>query len=519
MKTSIPPENYPAPSCKPMEKTKDFTIDAETSTRKRIRLFLPLPLLWPILILTLLLFSIAKAQPTDTILLFQEDFNWSENAWNSSKPAESPSANQYFTGKVYHSKRSVKLASSSNEGSISLQMAGIPEGQLLLVIRGARYDKAKESRLKGLLIGQNDTLFIDTLHLSSYYKDGDWIPYQDHDSMTQEPGFASTDTLFWNNTGNAYQNNLSIQLQAQAYDQHFLDHYVLYTIQSTDIPYIEAHPDSVLVTGPTGNWGSALVSLRGQNIQSDIRLQAIGPDRAISAFPIRIPHTELSDGEKNVQIEAKVDSLEKRYSLLCWHGQDSIPIAEIPILVRPNDSSDIPDTAQTECPAPQKLRVDSLSESHARLCWTPGSAMSHVRIGDLFSVIKQIGIQDSILDVKNLESQTWYWWEVASICGTNDTSIYIQGPLFQLPENSSNSKQDRGSLEKATVFPNPSSGKFQLFLPYACQVRILQMNGNCLYEKELTKGWHYLTLNQKGLFILRYGNPSAREQSLKLIIR
>ena len=163
MKTDIYTETPPSsPSLSSGTSLLQAVPNTKKTERKRKRLsdYLPLPLILPGSLVSLLLFRISQAQTTHATPLFQEDFHWANNAWNSNKTAISPIESLHFEGKAYMSRRCVKIASSSQTGSIHTRITEIPPGRIQLIVRGARYDKAKESRRIRLnryfLLGKHD---------------------------------------------------------------------------------------------------------------------------------------------------------------------------------------------------------------------------------------------------------------------------------------------------------------------------------------------------------------------------
>ncbi len=153
---------------------------------------IPYPLFIPFTLTSFLVAGPALAQTQS--IVFQEDFTHCNNAWNSSKAAASTSDALEFSGKAYSSRKCVKVASSSSEGEIriSLPPSGTAPSSISLLLRGARYDKSKNSHI----IVHTGESRLDTLRFSSYYKDGDLEPYASNDSMTQAGlDFSSLDSL------------------------------------------------------------------------------------------------------------------------------------------------------------------------------------------------------------------------------------------------------------------------------------------------------------------------------------
>lgn len=201
---------------------------------------IPYPILLPLSISGFLMGGAVQAQK-EFLTVFQEDFSHCTNAWNSSKAAVSTNPCLKFSGKVYSSRKCVKMASSSLSGMISISLPPSEEklSDIRLILRGARFDREKPSRIHVLSYGNR----IDTLHFSSFFKDKDSDPYSENDSMTQ-PGkdFSSCDTLSIPITGSFPPERISIQSDAD--DQCFVD--------QIKIEYRYAsHPDCDL---PTGLW-------------------------------------------------------------------------------------------------------------------------------------------------------------------------------------------------------------------------------------------------------------------------
>ncbi len=528
MKTDIYTETPPSsPSLSSGTSLLQAVPNTKKTERKRKRLsdYLPIPLILPSILLSLLLLSISQAQTTHATPLFQEDFHWANNAWNSNKTAISPIESLHFEGKAYMSRRCVKIASSSQTGSIHTRITEIPPGRIQLIVRGARYDKAKESRLHCLFLHGKDTLHRDSLHFSSYYKDGDMEPYRQYDSMTQNGnGFASTDTSYWENTTSEKIEELVIVIQADANDQTFLDHYALYVCPMESQAPIHWEPESLVLEGTPGQWGSGTIQLHSDNPPSDIRLQASDPDQSIAVYPMQFSAQELESGQAVARVEARIDSTEKIYQIACWPDTGNQALAHIPVIARSFEANDsipnqTPDSISFECPPPTLLQVSGIKSNSVQLQWESGTEESLVRIGNLFSVICQERIRGHQLNIENLDPGIWYWWEVASLCENGDSSAYAKGQNFQTPAHNMTRNHDGNPLALAMTFPNPSSGSFRLFLPYGCQVRIFTLQGQCVYAEHLSKGVHNLHIGTKGTFILRYGNHPDSEQSLKILIQ
>lgn len=523
MKTSPASSLSSFPSAAAFKTGKNPSGENSKRNRKKLSSYIPLPIIWPGILLGLLLFSIAQAQTQDTLLLFQEDFHWANNAWNSSKAAQSPFPEQSFDGKVYQSRKCIKLASSSQDGCIHLRLKGIPRGKLMLTGRGARYDKSKPPCLETFLLSQQDTLFADTLYFCTYYKDGDEEPYRQYDSMNQaDNGFASSDTLFWETEELPYPAEVSVLIRARANHQTFLDRYALHIIPQEEQATIQWHPDTLLLMDSVGQWTSNSLKLQGQNLLSNLRMQVSGPDKSISIHPMHLSANELNGKQVSIRIEARVDSIGKSYQLSCWHETDSHPLACIPIIVHPY-TVDMPseppqDSGASDCQPPKNLQISNISASMVDFQWESEANRFQIRIGDLFSVVQQITTEKNYLTAYNLVPGTWYWWEVAAICGEQDSSGYAKGETFLIPGNQGNKIHDWEKSCRAMISPNPSSGRISLSLPFDCQVRIFSLQGLCLYSQKLSKGMHSLQINQKGIFLLHYGNPPEHEQTLRFIV-
>lgn len=497
-------------------KRDSLSVKSQAKSFRKLSQWIPIPLLWPSILLFFLLFSISQAQTTT--LLFHEDFNWSDNAWNSSKRAESPRPEQSFDGAVYKSRRCLKLASSTSTGSIHWQ---IPEDRLLhgnitLILRGARYDKGKASLLLCKIIRMEDTLLTDTLRFVSYYKDGDSEPYRQYDSMTQGGnGFASSDTLSWECPEGSNLADFRFEIQAAENGQCFLDQYSLYLSSSGSQPVLNANPPCLALEGPAGERVSDTLFFSGRNLDTDIRLQAQGPDQALAAYPIILRSDSLENGPVPVIVSVQTDSIPKKYTILGLHGKDRFPLAEIPILVQ-NES--FPDTSMAECTAPIRPEVTENRPDFIRLEWESDASQFRVRIGNLFAIAYEGCVDAPFFESNSLEAGSFYWWDVAAICSPGDTSSLAQGPAFQIPASTGQRRHDGNKLMQAFVSPNPSNGNLKLYLPFACRVRILDAQGKCVFSRDLPQGITAFSLARKGFFTLHYGNHPASEQILKFII-
>ncbi len=505
--------------------SRHFPVLPKRKHSKRNFSWIPFPLLCPIFLLVSLWASIAQAQPAKELLL-EEDFNWSDNAWNSSKAAESPYPGLSFQGNVYRARRSIKMASSSHSGELRQQI-GIESvsGSIELVFRGARYDSVKPSLLPCLLLVQGDTLLDDTLHFSSFYKNKDSEPFRQYDSMTQDEGFASCDTLRWVNPDRIPISSLELVVTALAGDQNFLDHFQVFLLQEENgnddddddgNPAVHVQPDSLLFFGETGSEQQDSLWLEGRNLYQNIRLQITGPDQNIQVFPVLIQASDLQGQRIPVQVQSRIPSIPTSYFLHLYHGENLLK--EIPVHARPGSQPE-PLPEDTSCQAPASAMVSEVASYHADLQWESSAPLFHLRVGNLFSIIHEEITTSTSVRIPDLEPGMLYWWEVASICNNADTSLYTVGESFvTLQESGIRLRHDESTGPAASVHPNPSKSGFILHLPFRCQVRILNLDGKCVFSKKLEKGPHPIRLREKGVFILRYGNHEASAQNLKIIL-
>lgn len=201
--------------------------------RNRTGAKIHLPILFPLLLLSSAIFCCASGQEKTLFQkeMFSQSFNHFDNAWNSPKPATYTYPFEKYKGKVYCSKRAVKLGSGDTDGIISVHLLPVENiCGILLKARGCRYAHDKESPIE-VCIHVGNYKYYDTIHFSTSYKTADGEPFRYCDSMTANGNdFSDTDSsliLFYNNLNSTDSNSYiqTLELKAFANGQCFLDEY------------------------------------------------------------------------------------------------------------------------------------------------------------------------------------------------------------------------------------------------------------------------------------------------------
>lgn len=438
--------------------------------RRKIGARIHLPILFPFFLLSAAIFCSAHGQtmprkesflsaergsmallPPYSKTIYLQDYNHYEYSWNSSKPVIEVHPHEKFNGKVYCSRRCVKMGSSKDPGEISLEFMPLSRiSSIRIKIRGARYAKEKDSLVEvSLLAGEK--WFFDTLELRTFYKDTESEPYRANDSMTQEGAdFSSSDSCIFliNNSasqGSAENIPRRIHLKTFANAQCYLDQYQIdflshYPIEEEAIDIPEEEPDE-----ESGN---------GQDDESE-------------------EETDTEPGDDT-------DS----------NGHGSI------------------------CPPASDLQVIESGIDHAILKWKGTSGNYILKTWTLFGEQQHHPhITETSYLAEKLLANTYYLWGVSPVCG-KDTAQWVIGPGFltlpdTLPEENDNHHEQENPLlsspqtnvSHAYIYPNPNHGEFHLWSPTNGNLFLLSP-GYRLKHIQVKKGYNTLHISQKGYSIL-----------------
>lgn len=471
-----------------------------------------LPILFPLLMLSSAVLCSIHAQTEKRItILHRQDFNHLANAWNSSKAAEPISEREYFSGKAYCARRAVKIASSQEEGCLHLDFSAFePVEELMLTVRGARYDKSKASHLIAELKLHTGERLTDTLHFESFYKESDSEPYRNNDSMTQ-PGsdFSSCDTALWRFPGKPVRIE-KLEIRAGADDQCYLDEYSLASLSCQE-PLPDSCPQDGLsscrlsVIVPADNHVYAENDVSFSFSVSDFRL---GKDGAIAvSMQDSIFYSDSIRYKSPYQ--GKGDYIASFFLVDTAFRILGDTLIRRSFHVKTADSSG----RDTVCAPPAHTRADSVTFHSALLSWEHCAERYWIRLHTLFEEWMQVGTAENRYKISGLSPFTVYWWEIAPICGT-DTGDFVPGAYFQtLDENVRNEETETEMMADPAIFPNPNRGNFWISMPQPGQATIFRTNGQAAFSRHLEKGLHSLRLDESGIYILHFpGKPQIRRK-------
>lgn len=459
--------------------------------RKKTGARLHLPILFPFLLLSAAIFCCAHGQtinrkeschpmeschpiknghmaslPPYSKTVYLQDYNHYVYSWNSSKPAIEIHPNERFNGKVYCSRRCVKMGTAKDPGEISVEFMPLSRiSSIRIKIRGARYAKEKDSLVEvGLLAGEK--WFFDTLELRSFYKDTESEPYRANDSMTQDGAdFSSSDSCIFLINNPATQGDseniprqvhLKTFANAQCYiDQYQIDFLSHYPIEGEAIDTPEEEPD------------------------------------------------EESGNEQDEDQEEETDD-------------------------EPGDESDSTGHGN-RCPPLTDLQVVESDINHAVVNWKGTSGHYILRTWTLFDEQQHYHhVTETPYKAEKLLANTYYLWEVSQICGT-DTAQWVPGPGFltlpdTLPEEDDAPHGQEAPLLlsphshifQAYIYPNPNRGEFYLWSPTNGNLFLLHP-GYRPKHTQVNKGINTLRITQKGYTILYLKTPSGN-RTFKILV-
>lgn len=444
-----------------------------------------LPILFPFFLLSAAIFCCAHGQtimkeesyppvensnmvslPPYSKTVYLQDYNHYVYSWNSSKPVIEVHPHERFNGKVYCSRRCVKMGTAKDPGEISVEFMPLSRiSNIRIRIRGARYAKEKDSLVEvSLLAGEK--WFFDTLELRSFYKDTGSEPYRANDSMTQDGAdFSSSDSCIFLINSPASQGaseNIPrrIHLKTFANAQCYIDQY--------QIDFLSHYP--------------------------------------IEGEAIDIPEEEPDEGSGNEQDDGSGDETDNE----------------------PGNESDST-THETICLPVTDLQVAESGTSHAILNWKGTSGNYILKTWTLFDEQQLFPhITETAYTVEHLRANTYYLWSVSQVCGT-DTAQWTLGPGFltlpdSLPEedDSLHGQEDpllssiHANVSQAYIYPNPNRGEFYLWSPTNGNLFLLPP-GYGLKHIQVKKGGNALHISQKGYTIL-YLKTTSGNWTFKILV-